>query len=124
MLRKPISFLVAGVIALMVGSGAMATGDVKKGKRVFNKCKACHLISKKKNRVGPHLVGIFGRKAGTVKGFKYSRAMRESGIIWNEKTIAAYVEKPRKYIPGNKMAFAGIKKKTQRDDLIAYMKSQ
>ena len=91
---------------------------------MYNKCKACHLISKKKNRVGPHLVGIFGRKAGAVKGYKYSKAMRESGIVWNEKTIAAYIEKPRKYIPGNKMAFAGVKKKTQRDDLIAYMKSQ
>lgn len=121
---KPISIIVAGAIALTAASGALAAGDSKKGKRVFNKCKTCHLINKEKNRIGPHLIGIFGRKAGTVKGFKYSKAMLKSGVVWDEKTIDAYITKPKKFMPGTKMTFAGLKKKKQRDDLIAYLKQQ
>ncbi len=105
-----------------LGVTSAEAGDVKKGKKVFNKCKACHVVNKEKNKVGPHLVGIFGRKAGAVEGFKYSKAMAESGIVWDETTIAEYMQKPKKYIPGNKMAFAGLKKEDDIANLIAYLK--
>jgi len=89
---------------------AASTGDPAKGKRVFRKCQACHVPDKAQNRVGPHLVGIFGRKAGAVEGFKYSDAMAESGVVWTAETLAGYLANPREYMPGNRMAFAGLRK--------------
>jgi cytochrome c len=100
----------------------LADGDAAKGKRIYNKCKACHVINKKNNRIGPHLVGLFGRKAGSVKKFRYSKAMKNSGITWDEKSLDAYLQKPRSFIKGNRMAFPGLRKKKDRDDLIAYLK--
>lgn len=101
---------------------ALADGDAKKGKRVFNKCKACHEVSTDKNKVGPSLRGVFGRKAGTVEGFNYSDAMKNADIVWDEEKIDKYVENPKEFIPGNKMVYAGLKKEDQREDLIAYLK--
>ncbi|MCG8544732.1 MAG: cytochrome c family protein [Alphaproteobacteria bacterium] len=120
------TIFLAGLTLLfaMPSTQVWADGDPKKGKRVYNKCKTCHNLTKTKNKIGPHLVGIFGRKAGSVEGFKYSPAMRKSEIVWDEETIALYIEKPKKYIPGNKMVFAGLKKAKQRADVIAYMKAQ
>jgi cytochrome c len=98
-------------------------GDPKKGKRVFARCLSCHILTEEgPKKQGPHLYGIFGRTAGTVEGFKYSKAMAESGIVWDETTIDAYMADPKGYIPGNRMAFVGIKKAKQRADLIAYLK--
>lgn len=115
-------FAAAALIVASTGT-ALADGDAKKGKRVYNKCKACHNLDKKKNKIGPHLVGILGRKAASVEKFKYSSAMKKSGIVWDEKTLGAYLEKPKKFIPGNKMTFAGLKKESQRKDVIAYIKA-
>lgn len=118
------SSVVATLCALLIMSApALAAGDAAKGKRVFNKCKACHVVDKEKNRVGPHLVGLFGRKAGSLKKFKYSKAMKNSGIVWDEKTLDAYLKKPRTYVKGTRMAFAGLKKAKDRDDIIAYLKA-
>ena len=103
---------------------ALAQGDAAHGEKVFNQCKACHAVDEAKNKVGPHLVGVFGREAGSVEGFKYSDAMKESGITWNEETIAAYLADPRGYIKGNRMAFAGLKKEEDITDLIAYLKAE
>jgi len=118
---------VAAVLAVSLGSGLAQADDdakmIKKGKKVFNKCKTCHLIDKEKNKIGPHLVGIIGRQAGAVEGFKYSDAMKNSGIVWNEEELLAYVTKPKEYIPGNKMVFAGLKKEKHRQRLMAYIKS-
>ncbi len=97
-------------------------GDAAKGKKVFNKCKACHSLKAGKKKVGPTLFEIFGRKAAAVKGFKYSSAMKKSGIVWTEETIAGYLEKPKKYLPKTKMSFGGLKKKKDRDNVIAYLK--
>jgi cytochrome c len=113
----------AGILALS-SSVALAQGDAEKGEKVFNKCKACHVVDEPKNRVGPHLVGIFGRPAGSVEDFKYSDAMKESGVTWNEETIAAYLADPRGYIKGNRMAFAGLKNEEEIADLIAYLKEE
>ena len=115
----------AGVLvgAMTLGSGvALAQGDAEAGEKVFNKCKACHVADEPQNRVGPHLVGLFGRQAGSVEGFKYSDAMKESGVTWDEETIAEYIADPRGYIKGNRMAFVGLKDEEDIEDLIAYLK--
>lgn len=128
-----VSFGTACLIALG-STAALADGDAVKGKKVYKKCKVCHSFEAGKHGQGPSLHGIFGRTAGTAEGFSFSKAMKESGIVWNDETISAYVENPKKYIPKNKMAFPGIKAKKshsdkkkakkakQRADLIAYLK--
>ena len=115
----------AGVLvgAMTLGSGvALAQGDAEAGEKVFNKCKACHVADEPQNRVGPHLVGLFGRQAGSVEGFKYSDAMKESGVTWDEETIGEYIADPRGYIKGNRMAFVGLKDEEEIADLIASLK--
>jgi cytochrome c2 len=114
--------IVAGALALS-STAALAQGDAAQGEKVFNKCKACHAVDEPQNKIGPHLVGIFGRRAGSVEGFRYSDAMKESGVIWNDETIAAYLADPRGYIKGNRMALAGLKEE-EIADLIAYLKEE
>lgn len=117
----------AAAVLTLLASPALADGDAAKGKRVFNKCKACHVADKEKNRVGPHLVGLFGRTAGTVEKFKYSKAMKtkgEEGLVWTEETLTDYLKAPRKYVKGTKMAFAGLKKQKDIDNLIAYLQAE
>ena len=115
--------LAAFVLAAAVFSGpVLAEGDVVKGEKVFRKCKACHVVDERENRVGPHLVGLFGRTSGSIDGYKYSEAMREAAITWDEETLTAYLENPRGYVKGTKMAFGGLKKKQDRADVVAYLK--
>ena len=90
------------------------------GKKVFKKCKSCHSFTK--NKLGPSLGNIIDQKAGIVEGFKYSKAMKNSDIIWNACTLDGFLKKPKKYIKGTKMRFAGLKKKSHRDALIEYLK--
>ena len=124
-MKKFVSACAAAAIMSVVSIGYANAADVKKGKRVFNKCKACHTLVENKHRIGPSLHGIFGRTAGTSPKYKYSKAMKkagENGIVWDEKTLAEYLTKPRTYIKGTKMAFAGIKKKSDMDNLMAFLK--
>jgi cytochrome c len=114
------SLLVAGALAL-AGQSALAQ-DAAKGEKVYKKCKACHALEAGKKKVGPSLAGIFGRTAGSVEGFKYSKAMAGSGIVWDDKTMDEFLTKPKKVVPKNKMAFAGLKKEADRANLIAYLK--
>ena len=112
-------------VALLAGVGtANAQGDPEKGEKVFNKCKTCHEIEDEKNKVGPHLVGIFGRPAGSVEGFKYSDAMKSSGVVWEDETITAYLKDPKGYIPGNRMVFPGLRKDEEIADLLAYLQEE
>jgi cytochrome c len=107
--------------ALLAATQALAA-DPENGEKVFKKCQTCHDIKAEKNKVGPHLVGIVGRPAGSVEGFKYSEAMKSSGVTWTEENIAIYLKDPKGFIKGNKMAFAGLKKDDEVADLIAYLK--
>lgn len=105
---------------------AMAAGDAAAGAKVFNRCKACHEAERETNKAGPHLVGIIGRTAGSVEGFKYSPAMtkaHDDGTVWTEEHFTAYMTKPRDFIPGNTMSFAGIRKPEEIANLIAYLES-
>ncbi len=105
-------------------SAAAHAGDPAAGEKVFKKCKACHVVDKEKNKTGPHLVGLLGREAGSVDSFKkYSKAMKGSGIVWNAETLDGYLANPKKYLKGTKMAFAGLKKEKDRQNIIAYFES-
>jgi cytochrome c len=110
------------VLATIAASPALAEGDAAAGEKVYKKCKTCHSLEAGKNKLGPNLAGIFGRQAGSVEGYKYSAAMASSGIVWDEATMDAFVAKPKDVVPKTKMAFAGLKKEVQRQDLIAYLK--
>lgn len=101
-------------------------GDAEKGAKVYKKCVSCHMIGDKaKNRVGPQLNGIVGRAIGSIDGYKYSKALVKYAAaekVWNEENLAAYLESPRKVVKGGRMAFAGLRKQKDRDDIIAYLK--
>lgn len=117
-------YLGAGLVAALAlcGSAALAEGDPEAGAKVFNKCRACHTADQPQNKVGPHLVGLIGREAGSVEDFRYSPAMKDSGITWNEETLAEYLADPRGYVKGNRMAFVGLRNEEEIADVIAYLK--
>ena len=121
--RSVLGALVACAVAMTAGV-AFAEGDAAKGKKVFNKCKACHALEAGKKKIGPDLAGIIGRTAGSVEGFKYSDAMKSSGIVWTEENIDAYLEKPKEFMPKNKMVFVGLKKAKDRANVIEFLKQE
>ncbi|KAG0664733.1 iso-1-cytochrome c [Maudiozyma exigua] len=99
-------------------------GNAKKGSTLFKtRCLQCHTIGKgEPNKVGPNLNGIFGRHSGQVEGYSYTDANIQKNVEWNESTMSEYLTNPKKYIPGTKMAFGGLRKEKDRNDIIAYMK--
>lgn len=111
----------------MTHAAAAAEASAENGADVFKKCRACHDVGPNaKNKVGPLLNGLLGRKAGTIEGFSYSDANRKAGDggwVWTEENLLKYLEDPRAAMPGNKMAFAGLKDEQDRQDLVAYLKT-
>jgi cytochrome c len=111
------------VASLFAVTGAQAQ-DAAAGKSSFNKCLACHAIGENaKNKVGPELNGLDGRKSGTVEGYNYSEANKNSGITWSKDVFLEYIKDPKAKIPGTKMAFAGIKNENEANNLWAYVSS-
>jgi cytochrome c len=119
---KKLSF---GVLVVMTASAAASIAlaqDADAGKTSFNKCMACHAIGEgAKNKVGPVLNGLDGRKTGTVEGYSYSAANKNSGITWNKEQFLDYIRDPKAKIPGTKMVFAGIKNETEANNLWAFL---
>jgi cytochrome c len=113
---------VLAVIAASVAASAALAQDVAAGKTSFNKCLACHAIGEgAKNKVGPELNGLNGRKSGTAPDYSYSDANKNSGITWNEAEFKDYIKDPKAKIPNTKMSFAGIKNETEINDLWAFL---
>ncbi len=117
--------IAAAAVLTVLAMPAFAEGDPDKGERVFNRCKSCHAVGEKaKNKVGPILNGIVGAQAGQNPDFKYSNAlmaMAEEGLVWDEANLTAYLEKPKKFIEGTKMSFAGLRKEEDIANVIAYL---
>lgn len=92
------------------------------GRRAFAQCRSCHVIQAGgSHRVGPNLHGVFGREIGTAEGFNYSQAVREASFVWDADQLDHWLQNPQTFLPGNRMAFAGVRDETQRRDLIAYL---
>jgi cytochrome c len=114
--------LAAAALAATTLVPAAQAQDILAGEQVFKKCVPCHSIGPgAKNKVGPELNGLDGRTAGTTPGYNYSKANKDSGIVWSEATFKAYIRDPRATVKGTKMSFAGIKKQEEIDNLWAYL---
>lgn len=115
----------ASLAFLSVTQAFASDGDPVAGEALFKPCITCHEIGEgARNKIGPHLDGIIGRTAGIVEGFRYSKAVTEAGsggLVWTEENLSAYLEKPRAFIPGNRMSYRGMADEKQRKDLIAYL---
>ena len=116
---------IAAALAVFAAAGA-AHADAEAGKKVFNKCRACHKLEEGKNGVGPTLHGVVGRQVATVDGYKYSDAMQAwgEGKSWDEATLASYLSNPKKTVPGTKMSFAGLKKDEDIQNVIDYIEAE
>ena len=120
-MKKPVLSALLIIATTGLAPAALAQ-DVDAGKTSFNKCMACHSIGEgAKNKVGPELNGLDGRKSGTAPDYNYSDANKNSGITWNAATFKEYIKDPRAKIPGTKMVFAGVKNETEVDNLWAYI---
>lgn len=123
--RRGFVSLVSLVLGAVVLSGfdgaARADGDAVRGKRIFKKCAVCHSLKPGKIKIGPPLHGVFDREAGSVKRFRYSKAMKSADIVWSRETLDRYLAAPKKFVPGNRMPFPGLKDAGERAGLIAYL---
>jgi cytochrome c len=119
--------LTAAVLALalqcltLFGGAARAEGDPAKGEAKFQECAACHKLEAGVNNVGPSLHGVIGRKAGEIADFRYSPAMKRSGITWTPETLDKFMTEPQVLVPANRMPYAGLADPAARADLIAYL---
>ncbi|RWC52170.1 cytochrome c family protein [Mesorhizobium sp.] len=118
----------ASIVLLASSIAAYAGGDPALGKKVFNRCMACHEAATDRDKIGPHLKGVVGRTAGSAESFlgHYSEAMKSAGaggLVWDEANLAVYLKAPRLKVPGNKMAFAGVTNDDDIANVIAYLKA-
>ncbi len=126
-LSRVVAPAVAG-LAMLALAGPVAAQDAAAGQRVFNQCRACHIIENNgRNGVGPNLHTVFGRRAASIEGFRYSANMRtlgEQGHVWTEDNLRAYLRNPKDVVPQGTMSFPGLRNDQQLNDLIAYLRSQ
>ncbi|WGW03810.1 c-type cytochrome [Tropicibacter oceani] len=113
--------------ATLAQEDAQLIGDAERGEQLFRQCSGCHQIGPgAENRAGPHLNGIFGRRAGSIEGFDYSKGLErafQDNMVWNIQRLNLYLENPRSLVSGTRMAFRGLKKQQDRDDVLAYLRS-
>ena len=124
-MRTFISITALALLTVGIAFPSLAgeTGDPVRGKRDFLKCVTCHSANPSTHKTGPSLAGVWGRKAGTVEGFsRYSDALRNSGVVWNDRTLDSWLQEPRKLIPGTTMTLAPIRDPVERQNIIAYLK--
>ena len=120
--NKMRKFIFAAMLAI-AGSSQVQAQDAAAGEKVFGVCKMCHQIGETaKNAVGPQLNGLIGRKSGTVAGYSYSAANKDSGITWDEATFREYIKDPKAKVPGTKMIYVGLKDEQKTNDLVAFLK--
>ncbi|HTY65199.1 MAG TPA: cytochrome c family protein [Alphaproteobacteria bacterium] len=115
--------LISTLMAAMLATPALAAGDATKGQQVFKQCALCHTNEAGKNKIGPSLFGVIGRKAGTEPGFSYSESMKNFGKTWTPEELDTYLQDPRKLVTGTKMIFPGLKKEDDRQNVIAYLET-
>jgi len=123
-MNSNVKFAAIVLVTAFAASPAFAEGDVKKGEKVFKKCKACHVVEGEPKKTGPTLENVFGRTAGTAE-YKYSKAMKEAGeggLVWNDESIAEFLTKPKKFLKGTRMSFSGLKKEADVENILAYLK--
>jgi cytochrome c len=119
--RLFLALSVATACSLLIAPAARAQ-DVEAGQKAFKtQCGLCHDVAQGKNRVGPSLFGVVGRKSGTVDGFHYSDGNKNSGLTWDQATLDKYLADPRGTVPGTTMTYAGVKNDQTRKDIIGYL---
>ncbi|WP_427832937.1 c-type cytochrome [Agrobacterium larrymoorei] len=127
MVMKMIWLAATAALALSAAA-AMADGDPARGEQGFSKCSACHNIDNPRTRLGPHLMGVVGRPAGSVPDYpNYSQAMKDAGaggLVWDEEALKQFLSSPKKKVPGTSMRFFGLWSETEIDDIIAYLKTK
>ena len=112
-----------GAAALFAMAGAASAQDAAAGETVFKKCHVCHNVGEgAKTMVGPELNGVVGRHSGTVEGYNYSDANKNSGLTWDEATLTIYLKNPKAEVPGTKMTFPGLQSDEDIKNVIAYLK--
>lgn len=128
-MRQMINVMAA--LTILAGANAAPTSvwgqdnpQAAEGSKLYKRvCFACHASEAGQNKIGPSLFGVAGRKAGTGPGFSYSQAMKDANVTWNDEAIDQYITDPKKFVPGNKMVYAGLKKEDERKEIIAYLKT-
>jgi len=120
-LKVPVTSL--KLMLLLAAAGPGQAPDVEAGKAVFKKCALCHTTEAGKNKIGPSLFGVVGRKAASLESYNYSDAMKKYDNAWDPQTLDTYLADPRAVVPGTKMIFPGIKEEKERQDVIAYLET-
>lgn len=121
---RPMIGMVAVIGVFAFADAGWAQDQAAEGAKLYKRvCFACHATEAGQNKIGPSLFGVAGRKAGDVPGFGYSEAMKAASITWDDEAIDGYIADPKKFMPGNKMVYAGLKKEEERKEIIAYLKT-
>src|SRR5712671_976004 len=122
-MRLPISCLGLSVLLALAATRSAAAADVEAGKADFKKCALCHTTEAGKNKIGPSLFGVIGRKAASLDNYNYTEGMKQFDHTWDAQTLDTYLADPRATVPGTKMIFPGIKDEKERQDVIAYLET-